>query len=106
MGADADAEASLQAVGQQAQLFKVWAYEKGRAMQARLLERPQQVSSMKKSASRAEAPRNAATIRPRMYPATDNACKCMTHHAFVATQCCFRYRQALQTDLAFGLASE
>ncbi len=75
-------------------------------MQARLLERPQQVSSMKKSASRAEAPRNPATIRPRMYPATDNACKRIPHHALAEKQCCFRYRQVLglQTDLAFYLA--
>ena len=80
------------------------AYEKGRAMQARLLERPQQVSSIKKSASRAEAPRNPATTRPRMYPDTDNACRPVTQHAFAETQCCFRHGQAPQTNLAFCLA--
>ena len=71
-------------------------------MQARLLERPQQVSSIKKRASRAEAPKSPATTRPRMYPDTDNACKRITYHTFAETRRCFRHGQALlQTDLAF-----
>jgi len=49
-------------------------YDPGKAMQARLLERPQQVNSMKRSANRAEPPRNPAVIRPRMYPPIDISC--------------------------------
>ena len=51
-----------------------WTYDPGRAMQARLLERPQQVNSMNSRASRADPPKKPATTNPSTYPPVEIAC--------------------------------
>ena len=43
-------------------------------MQARLLERPQQVKSMNRRASRADPPRKPAVTKPSTYPPVDRVC--------------------------------
>ena len=50
-------------------------YEPGKAMQARLLERPQHVKSMNSKASKADPPKNPATTRPRTYAPIDRLCR-------------------------------
>ena len=52
-----------------------WTYDPGRAMQARLLERPQQVNSMNSRASRADPPKKPATTNPSTYPPVEMACR-------------------------------
>lgn len=50
-------------------------YDPGKAMQARLLERPQHVKSMNSKASKADPPMNPAVTRPKMYAPIDRVCK-------------------------------
>ena len=50
-------------------------HDPGSAMQARLLERPQQVNSINSKANKADPPKNPATTRPNTKAPIDRVCR-------------------------------